>query len=60
MANPKVRPHLRFYPEDTGNSVSEYYQAQHWRELDDPIKLTPMARINNQDFFLYEPCILVD
>jgi hypothetical protein len=66
MANPRVRPHLRFYPEDNGKSVNEYYQAEHWRENicpDDqtiPPKLTPMAVIGNQQFFLYEPCLLHD
>ncbi|KAF8891836.1 hypothetical protein BD779DRAFT_1437618 [Infundibulicybe gibba] len=60
MANPRVREHLRFYPEDNGKTVAEFYQASGWRELDDPIRLTPMARIGGQDFYLYEPCLLKD
>lgn len=61
MANPHVRPHLHFYPEDTGKTVAEYYQAAHWRELDDnPHKFTPMAAIKDSHYYLYEPCILSD
>ncbi|KAG6840000.1 hypothetical protein C0991_009697 [Blastosporella zonata] len=64
FSNPYVWPHLCFYAEDNGSSVNEYYQAKHWREAslepkaDPQIKLTPMASIGGQYFFLYEPCIL--
>jgi hypothetical protein len=58
MANPHVRPHLCFYPEDTGKTVNEYWQAHHWLNDADPEKLTPMAVIDNQHFFIYEPCLL--
>ena len=60
MANPRVRPHLSFFPEDTGKSVNEYRQAAHWRTEADPALLTPVAFIQNQQFFVFEPCILQD
>ncbi|KIK49825.1 hypothetical protein GYMLUDRAFT_253531 [Collybiopsis luxurians FD-317 M1] len=43
MANPKVRPKLHFYPEDSGNFLSEARQAERWlKEAPDNL-LTPMA-----------------
>ncbi|KAJ7133509.1 hypothetical protein C8R44DRAFT_829315 [Mycena epipterygia] len=45
MANPKVRPHLHFYPEDSGPKLSEARQGQRWlKELPDD-RTTPMVRI---------------
>ena len=58
MANPRVRPHLRFYPEDAGQTVNEYWQASHWHEDMDPTKSTPMVTIQNQQYFVHEPCLL--
>ena len=60
MANPRVRPHLRFYPEDAGRSISEYWHAKHWHESADPDLITPMAVINGHSFFVYEPCLLAN
>jgi len=60
MANPQVRPHLRFYPEDSGRTVNEYYQAAHWRVEVAPSQLTPMAVIDGQHYYIYEPCLLRD
>lgn len=60
MANPRVRPYLQFYPEDSEKRVDEYWQASHWREEVDPDRLTPMAIIHQQHFFVYEPCLLQD
>ncbi|TRM70314.1 hypothetical protein BD626DRAFT_448805 [Schizophyllum amplum] len=58
MANPKVRPHLSFYPEDSGAKLSEARQADRWlREL--PSELTtPVARIDGHDYFILEPAML--
>jgi hypothetical protein len=58
MANPHVRPHLQFYPEDAGKTVNEYWQAEHWLHEVEPAQLTPMAIINNQRLFVDEPCLL--
>ncbi|KAI9438663.1 hypothetical protein H4582DRAFT_2076295 [Lactarius indigo] len=58
MANPRVRPHLRFYPEDAGRHVSEYWHARHWHQDANPMQLTPMAMIASQQFWVFEPCVL--
>lgn len=60
MANPRVRPYLHFYPEDTGKRVDEYWHASHWNKEVDPERLTPMAVVNGQHFFVYEPLLLKD
>ncbi|KAH9045528.1 hypothetical protein EDB85DRAFT_1852863, partial [Lactarius pseudohatsudake] len=58
MANPRVRPHLRFYPEDTGGQVSEYWHGRHWGQDANPMHVTPMAVIGSQQFWTFEPCVL--
>lgn len=58
MANPRVRPHLQFYPEDAGQLVSEYWHARHWHQDAHPMRLTPMAVIGAQHFWSFEPCVL--
>ncbi|KAH9080259.1 hypothetical protein EDB83DRAFT_2503408 [Lactarius deliciosus] len=60
MANPRVRPYLRFYPEDAGKTVNEYWHAAHWHEVADSSLVTPMAVINNTHFFVYEPAVLTN
>lgn len=60
MANPKVRPHLSFYPEDAGKHLSEARQAARWLHEAPSNQLTPMARIGGKDFYIYEPAMLVD
>lgn len=60
MANPRVRPHLQFYPEDTGGKLEEYWQASHWHEELEADKTTPLAAINQQHFFINEPCLLTN
>ncbi|KAJ7498183.1 hypothetical protein B0H11DRAFT_2383263 [Mycena galericulata] len=51
MCNPKVRPHLDFYPEDSG---------KRWLEEIPGNQTTPMARIGTTDYFIYEPAMLTD
>ncbi|KAG1735951.1 uncharacterized protein EDB91DRAFT_1238171 [Suillus paluster] len=53
MMNPRVRPLLHFYPEDTGIKLNEAQQAKHWLEELDPELLMPVVRLHNQDFFMY-------
>ncbi|KAF7971706.1 hypothetical protein HWV62_20057 [Athelia sp. TMB] len=64
MANPKVRPHLRFYPEDTGKSRSEARQSDCWLHDAANDEITPMARIGtpgaHQDYYIHEPALLRD
>lgn len=58
MANPKVRPNLSFFPEDTGETVSEARQARHWLHDAPAEKIAPMARRGAQDFYIHEPAML--
>ncbi|KAH9023715.1 hypothetical protein EDB85DRAFT_1849591, partial [Lactarius pseudohatsudake] len=60
MANPLVRPHLHFYPEDAGKMASEYWHGRHWHDNADPTVVTPMAVINGLHFFVHEPCFLAN
>ncbi|KAL1726516.1 hypothetical protein EV714DRAFT_219219 [Schizophyllum commune] len=58
MSNPLVRPHLHFYPEDGGVELSEARQAARWlHELPGELT-TPVARINDTDYYIYEPVML--
>ncbi|KAF7318315.1 hypothetical protein HMN09_00340300 [Mycena chlorophos] len=58
MANPSVRKHLRFLPEENGSKLAEAWQAKRWLyELDSDLT-TPMHRIGSQDFYVHEPAIL--
>ncbi|KIJ47110.1 hypothetical protein M422DRAFT_164417, partial [Sphaerobolus stellatus SS14] len=57
IANPKVRPHLHFYPEICGSHVAEARHAQRWlNEVDDTL-LTPMTHVGSQDFYIFEPTL---
>ncbi|KAJ3769489.1 hypothetical protein FB446DRAFT_621971, partial [Lentinula raphanica] len=60
MSNPQVRPKLHFYPEDSGKYLSEAHQAERWLNEAPDNLLTPMARIDKRDFYIYEPAMLVD
>ncbi|KAI0750146.1 hypothetical protein C8Q80DRAFT_1100350, partial [Daedaleopsis nitida] len=60
MANPRVRPHLHTLPEDSGEHLSEAWQASRWRTELDPNLACPMVRIGTQDYFVYEPARLQD
>jgi len=58
MANPKVRPHLKFYPEDSKRCLSEARQARRWLYEVADDKITPMARLGQQDYYIHEPAML--
>ena len=60
MANPRVRAYLHFYPVDNGLSVNETWQADHWLHEADSSLLTPMARIQKQDYYIHEPVLLTN
>ncbi|KAF7346896.1 hypothetical protein MVEN_01441800 [Mycena venus] len=60
MSNPKVRPHLEFYPEDTGKLIEEARQGKRWLEEIPSAQTTPMARIGTQDYFIHEPAMLTN
>lgn len=58
MANPTTRKNLHFFPEDTGPSLSQAWQADRWlNELDSDLT-TPMIRVHQQDFYINEPALL--
>ncbi|KAH9935419.1 uncharacterized protein B0H18DRAFT_1114168 [Fomitopsis serialis] len=60
LANPLIRKHLRFYPEDAGTHASQAWHGRQWlRELS-PRIASPMIRIGAQDFYTYEPAKLAD
>lgn len=60
MANPYVRPHLHFFPEDSGKSLGNAYEAQCWlKEMDEEL-LTPVVTLGSQKFYVFEPTILTD
>ncbi|KAF7316638.1 hypothetical protein HMN09_00396400 [Mycena chlorophos] len=58
MANPSVRKHLQFLPEDNGSKLAEAWQAKRWLDELDSDLATPMHRIGSQDFYVHEPAIL--
>ncbi|KAI0039203.1 hypothetical protein FA95DRAFT_1504515 [Auriscalpium vulgare] len=60
MANPRVRPHLHHFPEDSGPELGEAWQASRWLHEMDASLLSPMICIGNQDFYTYEPATLSD
>ncbi|KAJ3757100.1 hypothetical protein EV360DRAFT_46748 [Lentinula raphanica] len=53
MANPRVRPFIHHYHEDSGQRLEHAWQAEAWRDLD-PDLATPMVRFSNQDFYTLE------
>lgn len=60
MANPRVRPHLQFLPEDAGGHLSNANQARRWLHEMDPKLLTQMVRHQGRDYFVFEPALLAN
>ncbi|KAJ7606697.1 hypothetical protein FB45DRAFT_765011, partial [Roridomyces roridus] len=60
MSNPRVCPHLEFYPEDTAKLLQEARQGKRWLEEIPFSQTTPMARIDLQDYYIHEPAMLKD
>ena len=60
MANPNVRPHLKFFPEDANGFMSDAVHGSRWMHELDTDLLTPMVRHNEQDFFVLEPSAIID
>jgi hypothetical protein len=60
MANPKVRPSLHFYPEDSGQTLEEARQASRWLHELRSEETSPMIRIRNIDYYIFEPTMLAD
>ncbi|KAJ4477736.1 hypothetical protein C8J55DRAFT_430734, partial [Lentinula edodes] len=53
MGNPKIRPHIRHYPEESGQHVEHAWQAEAWKTLDSDLA-SPMVRVGDQDFYVHE------
>lgn len=60
MTNPKVRPHIHGYPEDSGSKLSEARQAARWLHEIPSDQTTPMMRLKDADYYIYEPTTLND
>ncbi|PBK90657.1 hypothetical protein ARMGADRAFT_866159, partial [Armillaria gallica] len=58
MANPRVRPNLHFYPEQSGQHLSEACQATRWLEEIPDDLASPMARLGGDDYYVFEPAML--
>ncbi|KAI0754107.1 hypothetical protein C8Q80DRAFT_346349 [Daedaleopsis nitida] len=60
MANPRVRPHMHFYPEASASPLKESWQFRRWLHELSPDLATPMIRFGKQDYFVHEPATLID
>ncbi|KAF9002616.1 hypothetical protein BDZ89DRAFT_1169723 [Hymenopellis radicata] len=60
LANPQIRKHLSFYPQDNGPTLGEARQADRWLNEAPEELLTPMARIKTKDFYIHEPALAHD
>ena len=60
MANPNVRPHLEFFPIDAGGLLSDAVHGKRWLHDMDPELLTPMIRHAGQDYYIFEPTLIVN
>ncbi|EGN97508.1 hypothetical protein SERLA73DRAFT_161519 [Serpula lacrymans var. lacrymans S7.3] len=60
LANPLIREHLEFYPEDAGTRLYESRQASAWLHHANPHRLTPMHRKGLTDYYTFEPTLLKD
>ena len=60
FSNPHVRNKLHVYPEDVGTKLSEVRQGSRWLHEMDPELLTPMHRIDDKDYYIFEICRLKD
>ncbi|KAH8913599.1 hypothetical protein BT69DRAFT_1344369 [Atractiella rhizophila] len=54
IANPLIRQHLTFLPENTPNQLQEIYQAEKWLEELSPHLLTPCVQYRSSLFFTDE------
>lgn len=59
MSNPKVQPYLHFYSKDADTFLKHTYQASCWLHEMDPDLLMPVVQQGQQQFFVFEPSILV-
>ncbi|KAH8930587.1 hypothetical protein BT69DRAFT_1210241, partial [Atractiella rhizophila] len=60
IANPLIRKHLTFLPEDTGDTVQELYQGDKWKREINARLLTPSIVVKGQLYFTDEVLKLKD
>ena len=60
MANPRVRPHLKFLPDECQGRMKDARHGARWRKELSPDLATPMIISGNQHFYVYEPAKLHD
>ncbi|KAF5318718.1 hypothetical protein D9619_011028 [Psilocybe cf. subviscida] len=58
MANPRVRHHISFYPEDSHPFLGEARQGAKWLHEMPSELTTPMIRVGKDDFYIFEPTML--
>ncbi|KAJ3558207.1 hypothetical protein NP233_g11552 [Leucocoprinus birnbaumii] len=58
--NPLVRPLLQSLPEERNHHRCEARHFARWRHKVDPDLATPMVRVDNQDFYVFEPALLIN
>jgi hypothetical protein len=58
MANPRVRPHLQFLPENSGSRRHAAWQSDRWLHEMHPGMLTPMVRHLGHDYYIHEVALL--
>ncbi|KDN33741.1 hypothetical protein RSAG8_13172, partial [Rhizoctonia solani AG-8 WAC10335] len=60
VSNPIVAPHLVFYPEDSGDTLAESWQAKKWKEAIPLEQLTPMYSNGGKSYYVNELARLHD
>lgn len=58
MSNPQVRPHLHFYPEDSGSHLAEARQARRWLHDLPPELTTPTILHRGKIYYTFEPTLM--
>lgn len=53
-----MRSHVSIYPEEGGGFLSEVKHGRKWLHQMPAELLSPMVRVDNKDFYIFEPCML--
>ena len=60
MANPRIRPNIRFFGEVSAALLKESWQFRRWVHELSPDLATPMVRLRDEDYYVHEPAVLMD
>jgi len=60
LSNPQVHPHMHFYPEDSGDSLSKAQQAEKWLHELPCQDMTSMIRHKADDYYIHELVVLMN